>query len=305
MDSLERAWYEEKFENRFLRAKAEAFQTFFNELMARAYPNGDFMPCRPWGAQGDKKNDGFHKSAKRLFQVYGPNKMTESAAKNKMTEDFNGALAHWGTHFTSWVFVHNADNGVPPHFQEFILDMEAKNPGVKIDMWGLEELRSVFHTLPHGKLQSWLGHAPSRQIQAHLGFQDIKPILDGISAKEPNMDAAVGIVPAGKLQANDLSSSIQGLLQAGMRKAPLVEQFFQDWHDESYGARIAEAFKQQYAKLKNQAPPSHPNEIFQNLRSWAEGVTRPTPEREVATLAILAYFFERCDIFEAPRPITS
>lgn len=34
------------FENRFLKAKGDALQTFFEDLMGRAFP-GDFMPCRP------------------------------------------------------------------------------------------------------------------------------------------------------------------------------------------------------------------------------------------------------------------
>ena len=88
--NLEQAFYELRFENAFLRSKGDAFQTFFEKLMGMAY-RADFMACRPWGRIGDKKNDGFLKSERRLFQVYAPNEMEASKAIAKITEDFKGA----------------------------------------------------------------------------------------------------------------------------------------------------------------------------------------------------------------------
>jgi hypothetical protein len=87
--TLQQAYYEQKFENAFLRAKGDAFQDFFETLMGFAY-KADFMACRPWGNRGDRKNDGFLKSERRLFQVYAPNEMTEAKAVSKIKEDFEG-----------------------------------------------------------------------------------------------------------------------------------------------------------------------------------------------------------------------
>ncbi len=41
----------------------------------------------------------------------------------------------------------------------------------------------------------------------------------------------------GKIEANALSESVATLLKAGMVKAPLVESFFTQWHDETFGER--------------------------------------------------------------------
>jgi hypothetical protein len=130
--TFEDAHYEQAFVIAFLRAKGDAFQTFFERLMGFAY-RADFMACRPWGNRGDRKNDGFLKSERRLFQVYGPNKMSEREAMAKITEDFDGAKAFWGEHFDKWSFVHNSDGGLPPHVQTLLLDLEKANPGVKLD----------------------------------------------------------------------------------------------------------------------------------------------------------------------------
>lgn len=56
--NLQQAYYEQRFENLFLRSKGDEFQTFFERLMSLAY-KADFMACRPWGKVGDRKNDGF------------------------------------------------------------------------------------------------------------------------------------------------------------------------------------------------------------------------------------------------------
>ena len=123
--TLQDAYYEQKFENAFLRARRDAFQTFFERLMGYAY-KADFMPCRPWGNQGDRKNDGFLKSDRRLFQVYGPNEMKAVAAISKITEDLSGAKEYWGNLFDKWTFVHNATDGLPSHVQKTMLDFEAE-----------------------------------------------------------------------------------------------------------------------------------------------------------------------------------
>ncbi len=105
MMDLSQAYYELKFEVAFLKAKGDAFQDFFERLMGFAY-KADFMACRPWGKSGDRKNDGFLKSERRLFQVFAPNEMTEAKAVSKIQEDFEGAKGYWGTHFAH--VAHNA-----------------------------------------------------------------------------------------------------------------------------------------------------------------------------------------------------
>jgi hypothetical protein len=101
--NLQQAYCEQRFENAFICAKGDTFQTLFEKLMGLAY-KADFMACRPWGNRGDRKNDSFLKSERRLFQVYAPNEMTEARAIAKIQEDFGGAKAYWGVHFDKWVF---------------------------------------------------------------------------------------------------------------------------------------------------------------------------------------------------------
>jgi hypothetical protein len=295
--NLQQAFYELKFENAFLQAKGDAFQDFFEKLMGLAYKE-DFMACRPWGNRGDRKNDGFLKSKRQLFQVYAPNEMRESVAISKIRDDFEGAKVHWGEHFNKWVFAHNAVDGLPPHVQQVLLKFEKANPGIMVKIWGLEELRLVFRCLSIEDLQLWFGYAPTDEIRAKLGFKDLQLILERIAEQTVPNDQQVKDVPKGKIEANALSDSVATLLKAGMVKVPLVEAFFSQWHDATLGERSAESFRTKYEALRGELTP---NQVFSELQAWAGGTDRCTPEHQVAVLTIIAYYFERCDIFEEPR----
>lgn len=295
--NLQDAYYELKFENEFRCAKGDAFQTLFEQLMGLAY-KADFMACRPWGNQGDRKNDGFLKSERRLFQVYAPNEMDAAKAKAKITEDFKGAREHWDKHFDTWTFVHNATDGLPPHVQKLLLDFEAANPGIQLQPWCLEELRLIFRKLTADDKATWFGLAPTDATKMKLGFGDLKVVLERIAALPAPPITDVKDVPMGKIEANALSEAVARLLKEGMIKSPLVADFLTQWYDETLGERLAEAFKAEYRRLRGGYDP---NQIFAELQSWAGGRDRGTPEHELAVLTIIAYYFERCDIFEEPR----
>jgi hypothetical protein len=295
--NLQDAFYEQKFENEFLRTKGGAFQTFFERLMGLAY-KADFMACRPWGNIGDRKNDGYLKSEHCLFQVYAPNEMDSAKATKKIKEDFEGAKPHWGNYFNKWVFVHNAVDGLPPHVQQLLFDFEVANPRIQIRPWGLEELRLRFRKLSSDDKASWFGLAPTDATKAILGFHDLQAVLERIADHPLPATTDIKDVPMGKIEANALSESVARLLKEGMSKSPLVANFLARWHDESLGERLAAAFKAEYQRLRG---VNVPNRVFAELQSWAGGESRGTPEHELAVLTVLAYYFERCDIFEEPR----
>jgi hypothetical protein len=295
--NLRDAYYEARFENAFLRAKGTAFQEFFERLMSLAY-KADFMPCRPWGNRGDRKNDGFLKSERRLFQVYAPYGMEEKKAIAKISDDFAGARTHWGTWFGKWAFVHNAVDGLPPHVQSILLQFEQDNPGITVEPWGLEELRRIFRRLHPDDLSSWLGLAPTEEAKAMLAFADLRSVLESLAGKATPCGAPVKAVPPGKIEANDLSESVATLIKNGMAKAPLVSAFLDQWHDETLGERLAASFRAEYGRLQETL---HPNLVFSELQAWVGGRQIGTAEHQMAVLTVLAYYFERCDIFREPR----
>ena len=296
MNNFQEAYYESRFEVEFLRSKGDAFETLFDKLMGLAF-KADYIPTRPWGNIGDRKNDGYLKSEKRLFQVYAPNELKATKAIKKITEDFEGAKKYWAEYFDKWIFVHNADDGLPPHVFKLLLDLDKETPEIEVTHWSLNELRDVFRQIPLKEKEAWYGPAPTEETKSKIGFADLKIVLESISHSSVPLNSEVKDVPAGKIEANALSESVAFLLRQGMTKSPMVDLFFSQWHDESLGERIATAFKAKYLKLKEQFTP---NEIFTELQAWAGGDEIGTPEHQVAVLTILAYYFESCEIYEEP-----
>ena len=85
----------------------------------------------------------------------------------------------------------------------------------------------------------------------------------------------------------------------GARKSKLVKKLFAEWHDPKLGDRIATAFRSKYEDLRSANVLA--DEAFFELWKFAGGGSRSSIELEAAVLAVLAFLFEECDIFEAPR----
>jgi hypothetical protein len=110
----------------------------------------------------------------------------------------------------------------------------------------------------------------------------------------------VKVVPKGKIEANALSETISTLLLQGMSKSYIVRNFLDQWYDPLYGERLARSFNSKYKDLKVKF---NPNQTFFELQKWVGGNQRGTPEHEFAVITVLAYFFERCEIFEEPKGV--
>lgn len=296
MDNLTRHHYELIFKVAFLERKASAFQDLFSDIMEKRYP-ADFQRVRPWGNIGDRKNDGYLRSQRVLFAVYAPKELTARACIVKIDEDFREALPHWQGYFDCWTFVHNDHDGLSPDVFKKLEDLRLEHITPTLTSWGFEELRREVAQLGEPELASIFGPAPSRQAMVSLGLADLAPILDQIARLPPSTSPDLRPVSPDKLLYNQLSLCAATLLTAGLSRVPLVKQYFT--RAPSLRDRIAESFRREYARLRDQA--ISPDEIFVHLQRFVSGEMQPSLDRQCATLAVLAFFFEACDIFERPE----
>lgn len=298
MDSLTHHHYELRFTVEFLERKATAFQDFFSDIMEKRYPT-DFQRVRPWGNIGDRKNDGYLRSQRTLFAAYAPKEMTAKACIKKIDADFRGALPHWHMYLDRWTFVHNDRDGLSPDVFKKLEDLKLEHPAHSLLTWGFEELRREVMQLAEPELAALLGPALSRGTMVALGLADLQPVLEHISQLPPRSAPDLRPVPPEKLKYNQLSPSAETLLIAGMTRTPLVQQYFT--RSPSLRDRIAESFRHEYARLRAQL--ISPDEIFVGLQRFASGGLQPSPSLQCATLAVLAFLFEACDIFERPETV--
>ncbi len=171
-----------------------------------------------------------------------------------------------------------------------------------MEPWGLEELRLIFRLLSPEDCAGWFGPAPTEATKAKLGFQELRVVFEALASKAAPPSSAINPVPQDKIEANALSEAVSSLIKSGMSKSQLVSDFLEKWHDETLGEHLAVAFRKEYERLRGTMSP---NQIFDELLRWAGGKERGTSEHEMAVLTVLAYYFERCDIFEEPRTVRS
>lgn len=250
------------------------------------------------GNVGDRKCDGYLKSKKLLFQVYAPNELSAAETIAKIDEDFNGAIPFWNDFFDSWVFVHNSQGGLSPDVTEKLLRLAEIAKPVQVLHWGFDEIRREVFQLPESELIRLLGYAPSNREMNKLRYDNIRAVLLHVSKREPSQNIDIRPVPGDKIKYNLLSPNVEILLNSGMRKANLVREFFQTYSDPRYGDLVAANFKEKYQEIRKNI--IDPDEIFHELQSFTAGEVRLDAGIECATLAILAYLFEECEIFERP-----
>lgn len=295
MDQFRRHYYEVVFERDFNKKKGTAFQDFFSEIMGKGYP-GDFIRTRPWGRSGDRKNDGYLKSQRILFQVYAPNEMTERKAITKVEEDFHGALPYWEAFFDTWIFVHNSKDGLGPGLMKKLLELDNGYPEIKVEIWDFDALRKECFRLSEEDIAALLGPALSQRDFLNLGFEDLKVVLKTIARQPAPKEPDLSQVPQNKIDINRLSENTASLIQAGRTKSTLVRDFFDGWPDPQFGDEVVQTFKAKYEELRAAETP--PDRIFQDIQMFAGGELRQDTGHEAAVLAVLAYLFDHCDIFE-------
>lgn len=293
VNSFAAAWYGLKFESRFLSTNGGEFQDFFSSIMEYAYP-ADFIRIRPYGNYGDKKCDGYLSSEGRVFQVYAPFVMKDGEAIAKINEDWSGAVKNW-KEMRAWTFVHNQRKGLSAAVAQHLEALHGKD--LPVTRWGFAELRSVALTLKEDALIDLLGPCPTPADMNDMGYADLEPLLMGIRRPQVSLLDDFAPVPSKKLEANNFSDKACEILRQGRRQERLVEEFLQQWPEPSFADDLAQAFRKHYAELRELGLDS--DSILAGFQSFVMGGGRKDPRTEAAGMAVISYFFERCDIFES------
>lgn len=302
MDTVQKLWFERTFVARYVQSTYTAFQDLFADLMEHRH-GPDFTRVCPWGSHGDQKCDGMLKSETTLFQVYAPREMKVEKTLKKIDADFKGACNHWDGKFKRWVFVHNDQEGVSPEVAKKLLQLQKENSSLEIAHWGLQHLLRHVRELGLDAAASFLGMAPMAGTYVIVGYKDVAPLLSHLGGVSPSLADEVRPVPAGKLQYNGFTPWVRDFIRTGMRHQHVVEGYFRDVVDPELGERIATAFRDEYRGMRLLA--LSPDSIFDRLRIFTGGSQNVSAERDFAVLAVLAYFFDRCDIFEGPEEVAA
>ena len=299
MEPITRTWYGMCIDVELRKKTEQAYEDYFCDLIFSIHSD-DFQYVKAAGRDGDGKADGYLAPEKCVFQSYAPSSgFKKSELLKKIEGDFNGAVTKWKEKISKWTFVHNSHEGLPKYGLDKLDDLRKINKTVITQPWGPQKLKEMTLGLSVAKLTELFGNAPTQKDFNSLTHEPIKTLLRTISKKPHEENNNISPVSVDKLLYNELSSDVAALLNAGRRKENLVGDILNHWPDPEYGEELAESFRQKYQIEKENNLSS--DEIFIILKTFAGG-DNGTASHQVASLAVLSYFFDRCDIFEnAPK----
>lgn len=231
--------------------------------------------------------------------------MTAAKATKKIQEDFEGALQYWESHFDTWTFVHNSPYGIGPQVLKCLEDLKLRHPNITVNYMGYEALRNITMELPRAILTELFGDPPDTKALLHVRNADVAEVVKYLSEADPIPETEVKVVSVEKLDKNGLSAESKNYLQFGMHKSYLVESVFDAFGDPERAERVVQTFRARYTDLKSQE--LKPDMILSELIEFTEqcsvkkSLNKSLPKTRAAIAAVVAYLFERCDIFENPE----
>lgn len=282
-----------------LERRGEAYQHLFALIMERR--DAGFQRVRPWGNQGDRKNDGWSPDRRTLFQCYAPSSFSAATLAAKLVEDYEGAMEYWQDYFDTWIFVHDDLDGMAPDIATKLVELNARSEHVTCKAWGIAELREEFACLHDADRQAILGPELKPQDFMAVDASGLRPLIEALGNMSSNPAAPVHPVPPDKIEANELLPAQVEFLTIGSSRAPLVEHYVTNaFVLPSHADSIAEAVSFRYRQFRDEGRA--PSDIFDLLLTWICGGSADSTVRANA-LAVLAYFFDRCHIFEVPGEV--
>lgn len=297
MNNISRAYYQLHLKNTLLEAFGSEFEIFFHRLMKSIHHDA-FVNVIPYGNQGDQKCDGYLRSEKKLFQVYGPARPTQSKLLKKIKDDFEGAVKSWEGYFDTWVFVykHHFDDGLPPKVLELILQLEDAY-SKKIVIWSKNDVHRLFDQVDSKSLSDWYGPMPSNQTT--FGFEELTPLFKQLMQYDTEISTDISPITGNKIVANLFDQATIDIIKNSIPKVHKIERYLEVCSDSELGERAKTAFSEYYQHLKSQELDA--NAIFFAFEQWlATGRFLP-PQQRQAIDTLITYYFEKCDIFEPPR----
>jgi len=285
------------FKNACHERKGSAFQTLFERIMQKH--DSTFIAVKPSGREGDWKCDGFSQVSGTVYQCYAPEGMTHAKAAAKVDEDFSGARKHWETEMLAWTFVWSAHDALPPQVLKALQRVRQGKHGVAIDDWDRERLWGIVRALSELVRSEFLGAVPELAAAPDTTAAEIKVLLTFLTARPLAHDSTEFDLTeiAQKLAKNNLTDSVRAMVMPAVPVARLLHNYLNRHPDPDYSTRAAQALAEEYRRLVADGP-TDTDRLFWQIVLYVASNDLADPKRFWASLGIVTYYFELCDIFE-------
>lgn len=203
MKPIDREYLLLQFKVNIYKKKGFEFQSFFEDIMERVFPNFKKIPS--WG--GDGGNDGWIKELGRYYQVYAPNtpETKDAAAAKKLKENFKTLKEQWNStsEIKEYYFVFNDEYNGSHKAEKVIAELERENPEIKFKLFLAIDLERIFFKLDESDILS-LGF----NIDQRRSISIVSDYLENVKIrlKRGNVKIANSILENSKKIISDLNN---------------------------------------------------------------------------------------------------
>jgi hypothetical protein len=297
-EEVARAWHSVNFRLACALRHGAEFQSFFEDIMERVDPT--FVKVKPSGADGDWKCDGWLPESGTCFQVYAPEGLTDAKAVAKIKADFAGACERWSDDLRVWIFVWSAQaSGLPPTVLAALNELGEENDGVEITHWGPTALWDQVKGLSQEDLVQLFGLVPGLDDVIATTEHEVQTLLTYLSEQPiPATDDDLGHLGLeDKMDRNSFDDSVRLLIKASFPIITTVDHYVSNHPDTRFSQRVAVSLANRYEQVGAELDGDS-NAIFAALVKGTAGEASPESREYWAAVAIVAHYFELCDIFE-------
>ncbi|WP_328440595.1 hypothetical protein OHA71_32925 [Streptomyces sp. NBC_00444] len=275
----------------------EAFESFFHDLMCARH--ADFLDVRTHGKLGDQGSDGLSLHANKLYACYAPHTFDAAGVRKKFRGDLDSALNQRPGQFGTFVFVHNDVRGVHPEIATMLAEARNTHAPLRFEQMGRRHLWGQLLPLPRETVEDILGcEIPIEEMTYGVGMADLAPLLNHLKEQRRTADPLMSLaeVSEEKLDFNQILGDERDQLRTGMTYTHLVAEYYAGVYDPSEEDEVAAGFRQEYLTARERS--TDPEEILLSLQHYVHGNRLHSVRELSAGWVVLAYFFERCHIFE-------
>lgn len=291
-------------------SEGSVYESLFSYVMKAKY-GIEFTLVKPYGSDGDRKNDGCLLKKGIYYQVYAPedihNPKTYKRGITKLNIDFEGLKHHWGGYdIKEYYFtINDKYKGLPPDLVQAIEDLNKKTLNIEIDKFTSYELQQIFDSLTEIQKQNIVGNPPDMDDIVELDYSVLTEVIDHLMlniVKFKNFSTWSDLKITefnDKIKFNNLSPYISRLLNSASSYEGSLIEFLRssNYKKES----LQEVFSTFYKRAKKRTPFDQ-DTIFFSILEEALKEYKKEPnfnQAQNCILVLMAHFFESCDIFES------
>lgn len=185
MKALDKNYLSLQFRNKIYSKNGTEFQSFFENIMEKAFSNFKKVPS----GGGDGGNDGWIKELGRYYQVYAPNTPAtkDSYAASKLKSDFQKLKENWSNikELKEYYFVFNDKYFGSKKPEGAIAELKITNSDIEFKVFLAKDLENLFFELSESDILSLGFDIDQRQAisNAYAYLESVKTELDRENAK--------------------------------------------------------------------------------------------------------------------------